>query len=78
MANLIPLFESHDRFLELNHNNLSNELPIVVHYLESFSNDLCGIDGYRAVRSFLRSYEGNRATFNSYRMNRPRFPSVVV
>lgn len=67
MVNLIPLFESHDRFLELNHNNLSNELPIVVHYLKSFSHDLCGIDGYRAVRSFLRSYEGNRATFNSYR-----------
>lgn len=67
MANLIPLFESHDRFLELNHNNLSNELPIVVRYLESFSQDLCCIDGYRAVRSYLRSYEGNRATFNSYR-----------
>ncbi|MBV7547555.1 site-specific integrase [Pseudomonas sp. PDM26] len=67
MANLIPLFESHDRFLELNHNNLSQEQPVVISYLESFPGDLCAIDGYRAVRSFLRSYEGISATFNSYR-----------
>jgi site-specific recombinase XerD len=67
MANLIPLFESHDRFLELNHNNLSQEQPVVISYLESFPGDLCAIDGYRAVRSFLRSYERNSATFNSYR-----------
>lgn len=67
MANLIPLFESHDRFLELNHNNLSCEHPVVVSYLETFSEDLCAIDGYKAVRSFLRSYEGNTATYNSYR-----------
>lgn len=67
MANLIPLFESHDRFLELNHNNLSQEQPVVISYLESFPSDLYAIDGYRAVRSFLRSYEGNSATFNSYR-----------
>lgn len=67
MANLIPLFESHDRFLELNHNNLSQEQPVVISYLESFPGDLFALDGYRAVRSFLRSYEGNSATFNSYR-----------
>lgn len=67
MANLIPLFESHDRFLELNHNNLSKEQPLVVSYLESFPEDLRALDGYRAVRSFLRSYEGNPATYNSYR-----------
>lgn len=67
MANLIPLFESHDRFLELNHNNLSQEQPVVISYLESFPEDLRAVDGYRAVRSFLRSYEGNAATYNSYR-----------
>lgn len=66
-AKLIPLFESHDRFLELNHNNLAQEQPVVISYLESFPDDLSAIDGYRAVRSFLRSYEGNSATFNSYR-----------
>lgn len=64
---LIPLFESHDRFLELNHNNLAQEQPVVISYLASFPDDLSAIDGYRAVRSFLRSYEGNSATFNSYR-----------
>lgn len=67
MANLIPLFESHDRFLELNHNNLSCEHPVVVSYLEEFPEELRAIDGYKAVRSFLRSYEGNTATYNSYR-----------
>lgn len=67
MANLIPLFESYDRFLELNHNNISQEQPVVISYLKSFPDDLCAIDGYRAVRSFLRSYEDNSATFNSYR-----------
>lgn len=66
-AKLIPLFESHDRFLELNHNALTQEQPVVVSYLESFPDHLCAIDGYRAVRSFLRSYEGNASTYNSYR-----------
>lgn len=66
-AKLIPLFESHDRFLELNHNNLTQEQPVVISYLESFPDDLRAIDGYRAVRSFLRSYEGNASTYNSYR-----------
>lgn len=63
----LPLFESHDRFLELNHNNLSCEQPAVINFLESFPIDLEAIDGYKAVRAFLRSYEGNTATFNSYR-----------
>jgi site-specific recombinase XerD len=67
MANLIPLFESHDRFLDLNHNNLSREQPVVISYLDSFEDELSAVEGYKAVKSFLRSYEGNPATYNSYR-----------
>lgn len=67
MAKLIPLFESYSRFLDLTHNSLSREQPVVINYLESFDAELRAIDGYKAVKSFLRSYEGNSATYNSYR-----------
>lgn len=63
----LPLFESYDRFLELNFLQVSEELPIVRDYLASFSSELQAIEGYRAVRGFLKSYAGNEATFNSYR-----------
>lgn len=62
-----PLFEAYDRFLELNHSNLSGELPAVLAYLKSFPEEVEAFEGYKAVRSFLRSYEGNTGTFNSYR-----------
>lgn len=62
-----PLFESFDRFHELHHHNFSKELPAVLEFLGSFPDKLKALEGYEAVRSFLRSYEGNAATFNSYR-----------
>ncbi|KWW16644.1 integrase [Pseudomonas putida] len=62
-----PLFETHDRFQELNHSNLSAEQPTVLEFLKSFPEALQPFEGYLAVRSFLRSYGGNQATFNSYR-----------
>lgn len=62
-----PLFETYDRFQELNHSNLSAEQPSVLEFLKSFPDALQPIEGYLAVRSFLRSYGGNQATFNSYR-----------
>lgn len=62
-----PLFETYARFCELNFSSLKAELPLVADYLMAFPPDLQAIDGYRAVRSFLKSYAGNESTFNSYR-----------
>ncbi len=63
---LQPLFESYDRFLELNFLELSCEQPSVRDYLRSFPDELGAVRGYLAVRSFLKSYAGNQPTFNSY------------
>lgn len=62
-----PLFESFDRFHELNFLQLSAELPAVREYLASFDAELRPAESYMAVRGFLKSYAGNDATFNSYR-----------
>lgn len=62
-----PLFETYGRFQELNFQQLSAELPIVRDYLASFPAELQALDGYQAVRGFLKSYAGNETTFNSYR-----------
>jgi len=62
-----PLFESYRRFLELNFQQLSEELPVVRDYLASFPEALDAGPGYLAARGFLKSYAGNEATFNSYR-----------
>jgi len=62
-----PLFETYGRFQELNFQQLSEELPIVRDYLASFAAELNALDGYQAVRGFLKSYAGNDTTFNSYR-----------
>ncbi|HFK2002875.1 TPA: tyrosine-type recombinase/integrase [Pseudomonas aeruginosa] len=62
-----PLFESFERFHELNFLQLSAELPAVQEYLASFAPELQAADSYKAVRGFLKSYAGNDATFNSYR-----------
>lgn len=62
-----PLFETFDRFHELNFLHLSGELPVVRAFLEECPEASQAIEGYRAVRSFLKSYAGNEATFNSYR-----------
>lgn len=36
-------------------------------FLDGFSDELKVVEGYRAVRGFLKSYAGNEPTFNSYR-----------
>jgi len=62
-----PLFETFARFHELNFMQLSEELPAVRDYLQAFDEDLRAIEGYFAVRGFLKSYGGNEATYTSYR-----------
>ncbi|WP_171016561.1 site-specific integrase [Pseudomonas sp. D(2018)] len=62
-----PLFDTFDRFHDLNFLHLSGELPVVREFLQSFPEENQAAEGYRAVRSFLKSYGGNEATFNSYR-----------
>jgi site-specific recombinase XerD len=62
-----PLFETFDRFHDLNFHHLSGELPVVRDFLQDFPEASEAIEGYRAVRSFLKSYAGNEATFSSYR-----------
>lgn len=62
-----PLFETFDRFHELNFLHLNGELPVVRGFLDGCADKLQAVEGYRAVRGFLKSYAGNEATFNSYR-----------
>lgn len=62
-----PLFETFDRFHELNFLHLSGELPVVREFLLGFPAERQAVEGYCAARGFLKSYAGNEATFNSYR-----------
>jgi len=62
-----PLFDTYSRFKELNFFNLSAEHPSVRDFLQQLPAELQAVDGYQAVRSFLKSYSGNEATFTSYR-----------
>ena len=62
-----PLFETFDRFHELNFLHLNGELPVVLDFLHGCADELQAVESYRAVRGFLKSYAGNQATFNSYR-----------
>ncbi|WP_330566030.1 site-specific integrase [Pseudomonas yamanorum] len=62
-----PLFDTFNCFHELNFLQLSNERPIVQEYLKSFDECCRAVDSYLVVRSFLKSYAGNQATFNSFR-----------
>src|SRR5690606_7477087 len=55
------------RFHELNFMHLNGELPVVRDFLLAFPEACQAVEGYRAVRGFLKSYAGNEATFNSYR-----------
>ncbi len=64
---LHPLFETYARFGELNFSSLKHELPCINQYLLAFPPEIQAVEGYRAVRSFLKSYAGNESTFNSYR-----------
>ncbi|MBC8649326.1 site-specific integrase [Pseudomonas sp. MTM4] len=62
-----PLFETFERFRQLNFHNLNGELPVVRDFLLGCDDQLQAVESYRAVRGFLKSYAGNEATFNSYR-----------
>ncbi len=62
-----PLFETFDRFHDLNFLHLNGELPAVLDFIHGHADELQAVEGYRAVRGFLKSYAGNEATFNSYR-----------
>ncbi|WP_440466170.1 tyrosine-type recombinase/integrase [Pseudomonas sp. YH-1] len=62
-----PLFDTFDRFHELNFQQLTNELPVVRDYLSGLDSRCSAIESYQAVRGFLKSYGGNEATYNSYR-----------
>ena len=62
-----PLFETFEAFLDQDFSSESSSINFVSDYIESFPVALCASAGYRAVRSFLRAYEGSEQTFNSYR-----------
>jgi site-specific recombinase XerD len=62
-----PLFDTFECFHKLNFLQLSNERSTVQQYLKGFNDSCCAIDSYLVVRSFLKSYAGNRSTFNSFR-----------
>ena len=62
-----PVFETYDRFLELNFSQVSEELPAVQAYLAGFPDEVRAVEGYSAVRGFLKSYSGNATTYTSYR-----------
>lgn len=62
-----PLFDTFDRFHDLNFFGLSSELPVVLGYLRGLPEKTMAIESYLAVRGFLKSYAGNEATYNSYR-----------
>lgn len=62
-----PLFETYARFAELDFSSLKREMPAITQYLMGFAADIQAAEGYRAIRSFLKSYVGNESTSNSYR-----------
>jgi len=62
-----PLFETYKKFSDLNFNSMQKEMPLIAEYLGEFPSNLRALEGYRAVRSFLKSYAANESTFNSYR-----------
>jgi len=47
-----PLFETFDRFHELNFLHLNGELPAVRDFLHGCADELQAVEGYRAVRGF--------------------------
>lgn len=72
IAKPFPLFDSYAEFRRLNFNDLTNERPIVVQFLQQADQSTDPINSYLAVREFLHSYDGNEGTFNSYRTHAER------
>lgn len=62
-----PLFDTYESFLDQDFNSCNPENIHVCEYLQSFPSSLCALEGYRAVRSFLRCYTDTSTTFTSYR-----------
>jgi site-specific recombinase XerD len=62
-----PLFETHDRFLDLHFMGMSAERAQVVSFLDNCPGPARALESYQAARGFLKSYAGNEATFTSYR-----------
>ncbi len=62
-----PLFETFEAFLDQDFSSDSSSISFVSNYIDSFPAELGASSGYKAVRSFLRGYEGSEQTFNSYR-----------
>ncbi|WP_447781201.1 tyrosine-type recombinase/integrase [Pseudomonas plecoglossicida] len=67
-----PLFDTFGKFNHLNFLGVHQELPPVLDYLKRFAPDCKALESYLVVRSFLRSYAGNQATFNSFRTHAER------
>lgn len=65
--NIQPLFDTYNDFLQESNLSPFGERNSVLDYLESFPIELKPMDGYFAVRGFLRAHAKNPATFNSYR-----------
>jgi hypothetical protein len=60
-----PLFENFEAFLDQDFSRDSSSINFVNNSLGGFPAELAASAGYRAVRSFLRAYEGSEQTFNS-------------
>ncbi|OLU17773.1 integrase [Pseudomonas sp. PA1(2017)] len=63
----IPLFDTYESFVDQNFSVYEPENSCIAEYLRTFPDELCAVQGYLAVRSFLRAYSYVPTTFASYR-----------
>ncbi|MNJ45851.1 hypothetical protein D3C77_409630 [compost metagenome] len=61
-----PLFETFECFHQLNFLGLQLERSVILGYLKRLTFECSATDSYLVVRSFLKSYAGNKATLNIY------------
>ena len=67
-----PLFNTYKEFVNHTRDEPDPCLPLVMNYLANFDAHLKPVDGFEAVRGFLRSYSNVEATFVSYRTHAER------
>nr|WP_179291883.1 site-specific integrase [Pseudomonas fragi] len=67
-----PLFNTYKEFVNHTRDEPDPCLPLVMNYLANFDAHLKSVDGFEAVRGFLRSYSNVEATFVSYRTHAER------
>jgi site-specific recombinase XerD len=67
-----PLFNTFKEFVNHTGDEPDPCLPLVMNYLANFDAHLKPVDGFDAVRGFLRSYSNVEATFVSYRTHAER------